>query len=318
LNTARIKDFVSLMAKAVEESRKRPPMRIALSAAEDESSLAALEQARKMGLAAGVLVGERAAITGIMGDIGIDPAQYVIHDVPGQDEKARVAVSLVKSGDADILMKGMIPTSTFLHPIFAHETGLSAGNFISHTGVLQVPGFDRLIIQTDGGINILPTLEQKKGIIKNAVFVAHLLGVERPKVALLSATEKVHPKIVSTVEAAELTAWAKDNVKDADVEGPLALDIAISPEAAKSKGKGGSVAGNADILVSPNIEMGNAIYKVLRHFAKAEGAGIVVGASCPIILTSRSDPPQEKLNSFALAVLYAGHIKEAGYKINKK
>ena len=317
MNTGRIKDFVSLMARAVEEARKRPPWRIAVSSAEDESSLAALEQARKMGLVEGVLVGEKASILDIMGRLGIDPSLYIIADVSGLAEKARAAVSLVREGRADILMKGMMPTSVFLHPIFDRENGLATGNFISHTGVLQVPGFDRLIVQTDGGINILPTMEQKKGIVMNSVFVAHLLGIERPKVALLSATETVHPKIASTVEAAELTLWARDNVKDADVDGPLALDLAISPEAARRKGRGGAVAGYADVLVAPNIEMGNAIYKALRHFAHAEGAGIVVGAACPVILTSRSDPPQEKLNSFALAVLYAGRMSEAGYRIKK-
>ena len=313
----RVKDFGGLMAKAVEEAKGRPPWRIAVSSAEDESSLAALEEARKMGLVTGVLVGEQARILDIMGRLGIDPMPYTIHDVTDLAEKAAAAVSLVRRGEADILMKGMTPTSTFLHPIFDRENGLATGNFISHTGVLQVPGFDRLIVQTDGGINILPTLEQKKGIIMNSVFVAHLLGIDRPKVALLSATETVHPKIASTVEAAELTLWAKQAVPDADVEGPLALDIAISPEAAQRKGKSGDVAGYADVLVAPNIEMGNAIYKALRHFAQAEGAGIVVGAACPVILTSRSDPPQEKLNSFALAVLYAGRMSEAGYKIKK-
>ncbi|HMB05318.1 MAG TPA: bifunctional enoyl-CoA hydratase/phosphate acetyltransferase, partial [Isosphaeraceae bacterium] len=303
---ARIKDFDGLLELAREMARGRPPWRIAVSSAEDDSSLAALERARKMGLVEGILVGERAAILEIMGRLKLDPSAYTIVDVSGLDEKARAAVSLVRSGEADILMKGMTPTSIFLHPIFDREAGLSTGNFISHTGVLQVPGFDRLIIQTDGGINILPTLEQKKGIIMNSVFVAHLLGIERPKVALLSATETVHPKISSTVEARELALWAKDAVPDADVDGPLALDIAISPEAAERKGRGGEVAGQADVLVAANIEMGNAIYKALRHFAHAEGAGIVVGAACPVILTSRSDPPQEKLNSFALAVLYAG------------
>ncbi len=313
-----IKNFDELMQKAIEVSRGKPPRRVAVCAAEDESSLTAMESARKMGLAEPLLVGRKKIVLETMGRAGIDPGPYRIYDVPDAQGAASKSVELVRAGEADILMKGMIPTSVFLHPIFRHGTGLATGNFISHAGVLQVPGFDRLIIQTDGGINIMPDFEMKKGIIKNAVFVAHLLDVERPKVALLSATEKVHPKIPSTVEARDLAIWAKEAVPDADVEGPLALDLAISSEAVERKGAGGLVSGRADVLVAANIEMGNVIYKALRYFAGAEGAGIVVGAACPIMLTSRSDPPQEKLNSMALAVLYSGRIAEAGYKIRKK
>jgi phosphate butyryltransferase len=312
-----IKSFDELMEKAKNLAAGRPPKRIAVCAAEDDSSIAAMEAARAMGLAEPILVGERVRILDIMGRAGIDPKPYTIYDVPDQDAKAAKAVSLINDKEADILMKGMIPTSAFLHPIFKHGTGLLTGNFISHVGVLEVRDMGRLILQSDGGINIAPDFEMKKGIIKNAVFVAHLLDIERPKVALLSASEKVHPKIPSTVEARDLALWAKVEVTDADVEGPLALDMAISPEAAASKGVKGAVAGRADVLVAANIEMGNVIYKALRHFAHAEGAGTVVGAACPIMLTSRSDPPREKLNSLALALLYASRIGEAGYRIKK-
>jgi len=311
------KGFDDLVEAALASARLSGPRRIAVCAAEDESTILALESARKMGLARPVLIGEKAAILSTMASSGIDPGQYAIHDVSGQDEKAAEAVRLVRAGEADALMKGMIPTSTFLHPIFRHEGGLLTGGFISHVGVLEVVGMDRLILQTDGGLNIKPDFEMKKGLIVNAVFVARLLGIARPKVALLCATEKVHPKMPSTVEARDLTLWAKEGVDDADVDGPMALDIAVSPEAAMSKGVSGPVAGRADILVGDDIEVSNVLYKALRYFAGAKGAGIVVGAACPVVLASRSDPPEEKINSIALATLYAGHIKDAGYVVKK-
>jgi len=313
-----LRDFEQLVGQAVKAAGGSPPKRVAVCAAEDESSLGALQAAIRLGLVTGLLIGEEYKIRDIMGRTGISPEHFVFHDVAGDEAKAAKAVELVKAGKADILMKGMLPTSTFLHPIFRHDSGLSTGFFISHIGVLQVEGYDRLILQTDGGLNIKPDFEMKKGIIKNAVFVAHLLGVDKPRVALLSASEKVHPKIQSSVDARDLALWAKDDVKDAFVEGPLSLDIAISPEAARMKGVTGNVAGMADILVADSIEVGNVVYKALRHFAGAKGAGIVVGAACPIVLTSRSDPPEEKLNSLALATLYAARIGEAGYQIIKK
>ncbi|MHB8173687.1 MAG: bifunctional enoyl-CoA hydratase/phosphate acetyltransferase [Nitrospirota bacterium] len=315
----RIRNFSELMAAAKQVRECLPPYRVAVCAAEDNSAVTAMETAARLGLARPILIGEKERIQGIIKETGSDPGLFELVDVSGEDEKAEKGVRMVRQGEADILMKGMVPTSTFLHPIFRKENGLSKGFFISHCGVLHVPGFDRLIIQTDGGINIAPDLEMKKGIIANSVFVARrLLNIDRPKVALLSASEKVHPKIQSTIDAKLLAEWAKEALPEADVEGPLALDLAVSEEAAKRKGITGAVAGLADILVSPNIEMGNVIYKALRHFANASGAGIVVGAGCPIILTSRSDPPEEKINALALAVLYAGHIKEAGYIITGK
>lgn len=300
-----VTDFEGLLSAAREIASGRPPVRVVLSGAEDESGISALEDARGRGYVHPVLVGERDGILRVMERMGIDPAGFDIRDVKGDDEKAAFAAGLVRSKEAEVLMKGMIPTSTFLHPIFRHDSGLLSGGFVSHCGVLEVRGMDRLIIQTDGAINIRPDIEKKKGIIKNAVYVARMLGVKRPKAALIAATEKVHPKMPATVEAAELSGWAKAAVPDADVAGPMGLDIAVSPEAARRKGVSGPVAGRADILVAPYIEVGNVIYKAMRHFAGAEGAGIVVGASCPVLLTSRSDPPREKANSLALGVLYA-------------
>ena len=314
----RITDFEGLIKRADELAAGRPRVRVVLSGAEDESGILALEAARIKGQVDPILVGDAEEIAGIMGRLSIDAAAYRIYDIKDPVSKADKAVELVRSGEADALMKGLIPTSTFLHPIFRHGTGLRAGKFISHVGLLQVEGMDRLILQTDGGINVNPDIEMKKGIIVNAVFLAHMLGVERPRVAILSASEKVHPKIPSTVEARDLAIWAKEAVPDADVDGPLALDIAISHDAAVRKGVHGNVAGYADILVAGNIEVGNVIYKAARYFGHAKGAGIVVGAACPVLLASRSDPMEEKLNSIALAILYAAHMQEARNRLKDK
>jgi len=300
-----LRTFDALHERAALIASGRPPVRVALCGAEDKSGITALEDARRKGFVEPVLVGDRSGISAALDASGARVEDYEIHDVTGGPEKAAYAVELVRSGKAEVLMKGLISTSIFLHPIFRHESGLLTGSFVSHCGVLEVPGMDRLIIQTDGAINIAPDIKKKKGIIKNSVYVARMLGISRPKVALIAATEKVHPKMPATVEAAELAQWAREAVPDADVEGPMGLDIAVSAEAAATKGMKGPVAGCADVLAAPFIEVGNVIYKALRHFAGAQGAGIVVGARCPVLLASRSDPPREKENTLALGVLYA-------------
>lgn len=317
LNMIKAVNFEQLAERARAALSGKKPPRIAVCAAEDKSSIVAMAEAQRLGLAEPILIGDKKEIVRLAAENHIYASSFEIIDVTGNAEKAQAGVALIKAGKADILMKGMIPTSTFLHPIFRHDTGLLTGNFVSHVGVLEVAELGRFILQTDGGLNISPTFEMKKGIIKNAVFVAHLLGIERPKVALLSATEKVHSKIKSTVEARDLSVWAKEDVADADVDGPMALDIALSKDSAARKGALGAVAGNADILVAPDIESGNILYKAIRIFGHAHGAGIVVGAACPVMLTSRSDSPSEKLNSLALAALYAGRISEAGYRVKK-
>ncbi len=228
MNRASNFEQLAEMARAFMSGRKPP--RIAVCAAEDKSSIVAMAEAERAGLASPILIGDKKEIVRLAAENHIYASSFEIIDVTGNAEKAQAGVALIRAGKADILMKGMIPTSTFLHPIFRHEDGLLTGNFISHVGVLEVAELGRFILQTDGGLNISPTLEMKKGIIKNAVFVAHLLGIERPKVALLSATEKVHSKIKSTVEARDLAVWAKEEVADADVDGPMALDIALSKE----------------------------------------------------------------------------------------
>jgi len=303
----RIADFDEMMEKAAWIASKREPLRVVLSGSEDESGLNALESVRARGSVKPILVGDMEKTREILEKMDADVAGYEFHDEPDPEKKAELAASLIASGDAEILMKGYIPSATFLRPIFHQSRELIGDSFISHVGVLYVGHERRFLLQSDGGLNIAPNIEKKKGIVLNSIKVAKLLGIERPRVALIAATEAVHPKMPATVDAFEISMWAKDNVPDADVEGPMALDIAVSREAARAKRVDNAVAGQADILVGGDIEVGNVLYKGLRHFAHAEGAGIVVGAVCPILLVSRSDPPREKMNSLALGVLYACH-----------
>ncbi|HEY3346074.1 MAG TPA: phosphate acyltransferase, partial [Nitrospirota bacterium] len=308
---ARITDF----GRLIEESRRLcgsgVPPTIAVCAAEDEAALSAVDEACRSGLARAVLIGDRTAITTYMERLGMDAAAYEIVDLRDTLAKAEAAVRLVREGRAQMLMKGLISTTVFLHPVFRKKGGLSTGRVISHTAVLEMPGAERLIVMSDGGINIAPDYEMKKGIIVNAVFAARLLNIARPRVALLSASETADPKIASSMDAAHLAAWAKEGLPCAYVDGPLGLDIAVSEEAAKKKQVKSEVAGRADILIASGIEVGNVIYKSMRQFAGAHAAGIVVGAACPIVLTSRSDTTREKVNSIALAGIYASRIGEA-------
>jgi len=305
----RIADFDELIEKAAWVASKRDPLRVVLSGSEDNSGLQALESVRARGMVRPILVGEMERTREILETMDADVSGYEFHDESDPVKKAELAASLVARGEADILMKGHIPSATFLKPIFHQSRAIIGESFISHVGVMYVRHERRFYLQSDGALNIAPDLEKKKGIVLNAIKVAKILGIERPKVALIAATESVHPKMPDTIDAFEISLWAKENVPDADVEGPMALDIAVSPEAARIKHVKNEVAGHADILISGDIEVGNVLYKGLRHFAHAEGAGIVVGANCPVLLVSRSDPPREKTNSLALGVMYACYMQ---------
>jgi phosphate butyryltransferase len=304
----RIADFDELIEKAAWVASKRDPVRVVLSGSEDESGLIALESSRGRGIVKPILVGDMEKTREILERMDADVSGYEFHDESDPVKKAELAASLIASGEGEILMKGHIPSATFLKPIFHQSRAVIGDSFISHVGVMYVRHERRFYLQSDGALNIAPDLEKKKGIVLNAIKVAKLLGIERPKVAMIAATEAVHPKMPDTIDAFEIALWAKENVPDADVEGPMALDIAVSREAAKIKHMDNAVAGRADILIGGDIEVGNVLYKGLRHFAHAEGAGIVMGASCPVLLVSRSDPPREKMNSLALGVMYACHM----------
>jgi phosphate butyryltransferase len=279
--------------------------RIAVAAAQEHSALEAALDARAAGLAEPILIGDLDAIRSIAAELKADLGGIRLIEEKDYAKAAATAVALVRSGEADILMKGVLDTSILLKAALNKETGLNAGRLTSHVAVMESPQYHKLFIVTDAAINIAPDLQGKLDIIANAVAVARALGVELPKVALLAAVEKVNAeKMPCTVDAAIITQMnRRGQVKNCLVDGPLALDNAVSAESARIKKIVSDVAGDADVLVAPDIEAGNVLYKALLDLGGAKGAGIVAGAAKPIVLTSRADSRETKLASIALAAL---------------
>jgi phosphate butyryltransferase len=282
------------------------PARVAVAQAADPEVLAAVAEARRLGLAEGVLCGEPAAVEAALREIGEDPAHYSIVPAADPAESAVRAVAAVNAGEADFLMKGLLPTATFLHPVLDKEKGLRTGRLISQISIFDWAEAEKLLLITDCAINIAPDLKQKKAILENALAVAHALGIEEPRVAPLAALEFVNPDMPETLDAAALAKMAdRGELCGAVVDGPLALDNAVSPEAARHKGIGGPVAGRADIILTPDMKTGNVLHKALVHFAHFRCAAAVVGARVPLVMTSRSDSADAKLCSIAVAGLLA-------------
>jgi phosphate butyryltransferase len=291
----------------IESARKIGPKTMAVAVAQDQDVLVAVYNAYKYGIVNPVLVGKKDEIESIADKSGIDLAGFDIVDVADKTEACRKAVEMVATGKAALPMKGFVDTSIILKAVLDKEIGLMRGRLLSHVGVLAVPGYDRLFIQSDAAMNIAPNLNEKVDIINNAVEVAHALGNDMPKVAVLCAVEKVNPKMPATVDAQELAKMNEQGIiSGCIVAGPLALDNAVSPEAARHKGINNPVAGNADVLITPDIEAGNVLNKAMEYFGKAEKAGVIMGARTPIVLTSRASSDRSKLNSIALAVMVAG------------
>ncbi|MEG2017247.1 MAG: bifunctional enoyl-CoA hydratase/phosphate acetyltransferase, partial [Clostridium sp.] len=216
------------------------------------------------------------------------------------------AVKLVSSGQADMMMKGLVDTATFLKAVLNKEFGLRTGKQMSHIGVFEIPGYDRLLFITDAAFNMYPELKEKVDIVKNAVQVAHALEIGVPKVAPICAVEVVNPSMQATLDAASLAIMnMRGQIKGCIIDGPLALDNALSKEAAEHKKISGPVAGEADILLMANIEAGNGVYKCLTYTTDCKNGGLLMGASAPVIVTSRADSPESKLNSIAMASLVA-------------
>lgn len=287
--------------EALKVSEKRI---ISVACAQDDDVLQAVENARKLNIADAVLVGDADKLKSIAGENGIDIDNYRVIDVKDKNEAAKEAVRQVSSGQADMLMKGMIGTADFLRAVLDKEIGLRTGRVISHVAVFEISHFKRLMILTDAAMVVAPDLKTKVDIILNAAEVARKIGIDKPKVAALAAVEVVNPDMPATLDAAALSKMSdRGQLKDILVDGPLALDNAVSVESAKHKGIVSDVAGMADILLAPDIEAGNVLYKSITYFAGGMIAGIVMGAKAPIILTSRSDSDEAKLNSIALATL---------------
>ena len=282
------------------------PKTVAIASAASAEVLDAAREAQSAGMARCILVGQRDQIarTADLADTDISDMQIV--PVESDQQSARMVMEMARSGEADVVMKGTLGTPLFISAALDREAGLRRGKLFTHVAVYEIPGFRRLLLISDGGVVIAPDIYQKVEIVQNAIDVGHTLGIETPRVAILAAAELVNPKIPSTVDAASLSKMAeRGQIVGGIVDGPLALDNAISPEAADIKGIRSPVAGRADILIVPDIEAGNIMAKAISYFAHGSMAGIVVGGLAPMVVTSRSDPPRSKLVSMALAILVA-------------
>ncbi len=281
--------------------KEMPPCKLCVATAAEESVLEAVRDSRKEGLVDFVLVGHEEQIWRQAMTVSLNLQGIEIIDLPDPAEATRQAVQEVAAGRADILMKGMVNSSDFLRAVLNPEGGMRRDRILSHFAIYEIPGYYRLIYMTDGGLNVSPNLEQKKAILQNAVEFLQSIGIEQPKVAVLSANEKVDPKIPATVDAQALREMAGEAFPGAIVDGPTPLDIAVSYESALHKGIDSPLAGKADLLLVPNIEAGNILGKAIIYFAGGRMGGLVLGASSPVILTSRNEPPMGKMASIALA-----------------
>ncbi|MBP2028808.1 phosphate butyryltransferase [Acetoanaerobium pronyense] len=296
-------------SEIINIAKERGPKVISVACAQDSDVLKAVEGARKEGIATAILVGDEPKIKEISNELGIDLNNYEIIHEEDLSKASLKAVELVSSGRAHLVMKGLVDTSIILKAVLDKEVGLRTGCPLSHIAVFKIPSYDRLFFVTDAAMTLKPDLETKKKLIENAVSVAHALDIEEPRVAVLCAKEKVNDKMVCTLDAKELEDMNKrGEIKGCMVGGPFALDNAVSEEAAKLKGMDHPVGGKADILLVPDLESGNILYKSMVFFAQGENAGIIVGAKAPIVLTSRADSDISKLNSIALGILSASKI----------
>lgn len=284
---------------------------IAVAAAEDEVVLSALENARQLGIAQSILCGDESKIREIAQKQGIALESYRIVHAEHPFEAAEKAVSLVANKEASALMKGNIKTGDLLKTVLREEFGLRTGRTMSMVAAFEITGYSRILILTDPGMVIAPTLEQKVEMIYNAIPVAKVFQIQNPKVAVVGAIEVVNPKMEATIHAALLAKMAdRGQIKGVIVDGPFALDNVVSEEAARHKGIDSPVAGNADIILTPDIEAGNILYKALVFLAKARVATTILGAKVPIILTSRADSDRTKLDSIALNMLLSVEMGE--------
>ncbi len=289
-------------SEVVEEAKKTGPYKICIAAAEDKELLVAVKMAVELGFVEPLLVGNQEKIIAYANEIGLEKYEVINCQTP--EESVEKAVEVIKTKKADILMKGLVNTSVYMRGILRREKGLRTGNLISMLAVYEFDGYHKLLYCTDSGINTAPSFEEKKTILQSALDAMYNMGINMPKVAALAANEMVNPKIPATVDADALVNAVKANeITQCVIEGPIAFDVAFSEYAAEHKGIESKVSGDVDLLVFPNIETGNVLGKSWLHFNNAKWAGIVLGAASPIILGSRSDTADIKINSIALACL---------------
>ncbi|HSW24095.1 MAG TPA: phosphate acetyltransferase [Burkholderiaceae bacterium] len=303
--------------RLIDYCKSMPPTPTAVAHPCDESSLQGAVEAARIGLITPILVGPRARIEALARSCDLDLSGIGIVDAPYSQASAAAAVQLVREGKAEALMKGSLHTDELMAAVVSRETGLRTARRVSHCFVMDVPSYDQTLIITDAAVNIAPTLEDKVDILQNAIDLARVMpAMGEVRVAILSAMETINPKVPSTVEAAALCKMVdRHQITGAVVDGPLALDNAINPEAAKIKKIDSPVAGRANVLMVPDLEAGNMLAKSLSFLAGADAAGIVLGARVPIILTSRADSMTTRLASCAVAALMAKARRESAKAI---
>ena len=283
-----------------------PPAPTAIAYPCDPESILGAVEAARAGLIEPILVGPRGKITKAAEAAGLNIDAFRLVDAPHSQAAAFEAVALIRRGEATLLMKGSLHTDELLHAVLSPDTGIRRGRLLSHVYLMDVPAYPRPLLLTDAAVNIAPDLEQKRDIVQNAIDLAHIMGIEAPRVAILAAVEMINPHMRSTLDAAALCKMAdRGQITGGLVDGPLAFDNAVSLEAARTKGIVSEVAGRADILVAPDLEAGNMLAKQLTFMAGADAAGVVLGARAPIILTSRADSERTRMASCAVAVRVA-------------
>jgi phosphate butyryltransferase len=295
--------IIRTFAQLLDAALTRAPRRVAVVGAGQRQTLHALRLARGLGLAHCILIDDPSRLASIAQEQGVDLSDMEVIPEPDMVDAGYCAVEMIHSGKADLLMNGRAQPVEVMKAVLDAEKGLRIGSLMTEVSVFEIPDFDRLLFLSDIFMVVSPTLAQKVQIVQNAIDTAIELGVEKPRVAILASTEMVNPEIPANMDAANLSKMAeRGQIRGGIVDGPLALDNAISIKAAKMKGIESKVAGAADILIAPDVESGNILAKALSYFARAQMAAVVVGGKCPIVLPSRSDPPEEKLLSLALGI----------------
>lgn len=285
-------------------ARQAGPVPIAIAAAHDPEVLKAVDRAQREGIAAATLVGDWPAIEAYAAQTGADLGETTIVHEPNARLAAGHVVRLARDGQAAVVVKGQVKTAVLLRAALNRDIGIRGRGLLSHVGLFELPGMERLIYLSDSGVVVYPDVYQKLEIINNVVAVAHRFGVERPRVAILAASETVHPKIPASIDALALAKMAEQGwVEGAVVDGPLGLELAIDPRAAALEGSDSPIAGLADVLIVPNVEAGNIVAKGLLYFAHARMAGLVVGARVPIVISSRADSAETRYLSLAMAAV---------------
>jgi phosphate butyryltransferase len=303
---------IATFQELVAMARRIGPVTIAVAAAHDPEVLKAVDQAQREGMVRATLVGEWPAIEAYAAQTGVDLTGMALVHEPDPQRAAQRVVGLARDGAASVVVKGQLKTADLLGAALNRHLGIRALGLLTHVAIFELPGMDRLIYLSDSGVVLYPDVYQKLEIINNVVAVAQLFGVARPRVAILAASEAVHPKIPSSIDALALCKMAEQGwVQGAVVDGPLGLELAISPRAASLEESTSPIAGRADVLIVPNVEAGNIVAKGLMYFAHARMAGLVMGARVPIVISSRADSAETRYLSLAMAAVLARSARPA-------